>query len=47
MSLFVDGTTFEPFLVTEDYPLHASKIETQLTIGACWQGKLSSALSEP
>ncbi|XP_057678031.1 calsyntenin-1 isoform X4 [Corythoichthys intestinalis] len=36
--LFVDGTTFEPFLVTEDYPLHASRIETQLTVGACWQG---------
>lgn len=39
VSLFVDGTTFEPFMVTEDYPLHASKIETQLTVGACWQGK--------
>lgn len=39
VSLFVDGTTFEPFLVTEDYPMHSSKIETQLTIGACWQGK--------
>ncbi|KAL6119811.1 clstn1 [Pungitius sinensis] len=38
VSLFVDGTTFEPFLVTEDYPLHSSKIESQLTIGACWQG---------
>ncbi|CAL9702887.1 unnamed protein product [Knipowitschia caucasica] len=38
VSLFVDGNSFEPFLVTEDYPLHASKIETQLTIGACWQG---------
>ncbi|XP_017342382.2 calsyntenin-1 isoform X1 [Ictalurus punctatus] len=37
VSLFVDGASFEPFLVTEDYPLHASKIETQLTIGACWQ----------
>uniref|UniRef100_A0A673IL78 Calsyntenin-1 n=1 Tax=Sinocyclocheilus rhinocerous TaxID=307959 RepID=A0A673IL78_9TELE len=37
VTLFVDGATFEPFLVTEDYPLHASKIETQLTIGACWQ----------
>ncbi|TRY82496.1 hypothetical protein DNTS_013816, partial [Danionella cerebrum] len=33
VTLFVDGATFEPFLVTEDYPLHASKIETQLTIG--------------
>lgn len=44
MSLFVDGTTFEPFLVTEDYPLHVSKIETQLTIGACWQGELFSTL---
>ncbi|XP_017563927.1 calsyntenin-1 isoform X4 [Pygocentrus nattereri] len=38
VALFVDGASFEPFLVTEDYPLHASKIETQLTIGACWQG---------
>ncbi|CAB1446331.1 unnamed protein product [Pleuronectes platessa] len=38
VSLFVDGTTFEPFLVAEDYPLHASKIASQLTIGACWQG---------
>uniref|UniRef100_H3DCH9 Calsyntenin-1 n=1 Tax=Tetraodon nigroviridis TaxID=99883 RepID=H3DCH9_TETNG len=37
VALFVDGTMFEPFLVTEDYPLHASKLETQLTIGACWQ----------
>ncbi|XP_049609973.1 calsyntenin-1 isoform X4 [Syngnathus scovelli] len=36
--LFVDGATFEPFLVTEDYPLHASRIEPQVTIGACWQG---------
>ncbi|CAL8324029.1 unnamed protein product [Merluccius merluccius] len=38
VSLFVDGTTYEPFLVTEDYPLHSSKIDTQLTVGACWQG---------
>ncbi|KAJ3586667.1 hypothetical protein NHX12_013063, partial [Muraenolepis orangiensis] len=37
VSLFVDGTTYEPFLVTEDYPLHSSRIDTQLTIGACWQ----------
>ncbi|XP_064162404.1 calsyntenin-1 isoform X2 [Anguilla rostrata] len=37
VTLFVDGVSFDPFLVTEDYPLHASKIETQLTIGACWQ----------
>lgn len=44
MTLFVDGATFEPFLVTEDYPLHASKIETQLTIGACWQGTLANDL---
>ncbi|XP_023846947.1 calsyntenin-1 isoform X4 [Salvelinus sp. IW2-2015] len=38
VALFVDGATFEPFLVTEDYPLHSSKIDIQLTIGACWQG---------
>ncbi|XP_048858940.1 calsyntenin-1 isoform X2 [Brienomyrus brachyistius] len=36
-TLYVDGVTYEPFLVTEDYPLHSAKIETQLTIGACWQ----------
>uniref|UniRef100_A0AAY4C8B4 Calsyntenin-1 n=1 Tax=Denticeps clupeoides TaxID=299321 RepID=A0AAY4C8B4_9TELE len=38
VALFVDGATFEPFLVSEDYPLHATKIDTQLTVGACWQG---------
>ncbi|KAI1890830.1 hypothetical protein AGOR_G00157650 [Albula goreensis] len=37
VALFVDSVSFDPFLVTEDYPLHASKIETQLTVGACWQ----------
>uniref|UniRef100_A0A6Q2Y2B0 Calsyntenin-1 n=1 Tax=Esox lucius TaxID=8010 RepID=A0A6Q2Y2B0_ESOLU len=37
VALFVDGATFEPFLVTEDYPLHSTKIDTQLTVGACWQ----------
>ncbi|XP_041712905.1 calsyntenin-1 isoform X2 [Coregonus clupeaformis] len=39
VALFVDGATIEPFLVTEDYPLHSSKFDTQLTIGACWQGE--------
>ncbi|KAL1021145.1 hypothetical protein UPYG_G00009370 [Umbra pygmaea] len=49
VALFVDGATFEPFLVTEDYPLHSSKIDTQLTIGACWQdlGHVNETLSEP
>uniref|UniRef100_A0A8C5FW62 Calsyntenin-1 n=1 Tax=Gadus morhua TaxID=8049 RepID=A0A8C5FW62_GADMO len=45
VSLFVDGASFEPFLVTEDYPLRPSKIDSQLTIGACWQGK--AALPPP
>ena len=45
VSLFVDGASFEPFLVTEDYPLRPSKIDSQLTIGACWQGK--AALPQP
>lgn len=44
VTLFVDGTTFEPFLVTEDYPLHSSRIETQLTVGACWQGTVFTFL---
>ncbi|XP_042334567.1 calsyntenin-1 isoform X3 [Sceloporus undulatus] len=38
VSLYVDGVSFDPFPVTEDYPLHPSKIESQLVVGACWQG---------
>lgn len=37
-TLHVDGISHEPFSVTEDYPLHPSRIETQLVVGACWQG---------
>ncbi|CDQ69028.1 unnamed protein product [Oncorhynchus mykiss] len=36
--LFVDGVTYEPYLVTDDWPIHPSSIDTQLTVGACWQG---------
>ncbi|XP_034358984.1 calsyntenin-1 isoform X3 [Arvicanthis niloticus] len=38
VTLYVDGVSHEPFSVTEDYPLHPTKIETQLVVGACWQG---------
>ncbi|PWA25305.1 hypothetical protein CCH79_00005147, partial [Gambusia affinis] len=38
VTLFVDGVTYEPYLVTDDWPIHSSKIDTQLTVGACWQG---------
>uniref|UniRef100_A0A8C6SW70 Calsyntenin-2 n=1 Tax=Neogobius melanostomus TaxID=47308 RepID=A0A8C6SW70_9GOBI len=41
VTLFVDGVTFEPYLVTDDWPIHASNIDTQLTVGACWQGPYS------
>ncbi|XP_063173669.1 calsyntenin-1 isoform X4 [Candoia aspera] len=37
-TLYVDGVSFDPFPVTKDYPLHPSKIESQLVVGACWQG---------
>ncbi|KAM5248727.1 calsyntenin-1 [Ctenodactylus gundi] len=37
VTLYVDGVAREPFAVTEDYPLHPSKMETQLVVGACWQ----------
>uniref|UniRef100_A0A8C0W494 Calsyntenin-1 n=1 Tax=Castor canadensis TaxID=51338 RepID=A0A8C0W494_CASCN len=37
VTLYVDGVSHEPFSVTEDYPLHPTKIETQLVVGACWQ----------
>ncbi|KAM5322710.1 calsyntenin-1 isoform 3-T3 [Glossophaga mutica] len=38
VTLYVDGVPHEPFSVTEDHPLHPSRIETQLVVGACWQG---------
>ncbi|CAG5896868.1 unnamed protein product, partial [Menidia menidia] len=38
VTLFVDGVTYEPYLVTDDWPINALKIDTQLTVGACWQG---------
>lgn len=34
----MDGISHEPSSMTEDYPLHPSRIETQLVVGACWQG---------
>uniref|UniRef100_A0AAQ4NWK1 Calsyntenin-2 n=1 Tax=Gasterosteus aculeatus aculeatus TaxID=481459 RepID=A0AAQ4NWK1_GASAC len=37
VTLFVDGVTYEPYLVTDDWPIHTAKIDTQLTVGACWQ----------
>ncbi|CAL8367395.1 unnamed protein product [Boreogadus saida] len=38
VTLFVDGVTYEPYLVTDDWPIHSAQIDTQLTVGACWQG---------
>ncbi|KAM4652050.1 calsyntenin-1 [Discoglossus pictus] len=37
VTLYVDGVSYEPFTVTEDYPLHSTQIDTQLVVGACWQ----------
>ncbi|XP_072012607.1 calsyntenin-1 isoform X1 [Engystomops pustulosus] len=37
VTLYVDGVSYEPFTVTEDYPLHPTKLDTQLVVGACWQ----------
>ncbi|KAI4886885.1 hypothetical protein NFI96_000013 [Prochilodus magdalenae] len=37
VTLFVDGVTYEPYLVTDDWPIHPSQIDVQLTVGACWQ----------
>ncbi|KTF86990.1 hypothetical protein cypCar_00013073 [Cyprinus carpio] len=38
VTLYVDGVTFDPYLVTDDWPIHSSQIDVQLTVGACWQG---------
>ncbi|XP_045155140.1 calsyntenin-1 [Echinops telfairi] len=37
VTLHLDGAEHEPFSVMADYPLHPSRIETQLVVGACWQ----------
>jgi len=39
VTLYVDGVTYDPYLVTDDWPIHPSQIDVQLTVGACWQGK--------
>ncbi|XP_016317769.1 calsyntenin-2-like [Sinocyclocheilus anshuiensis] len=38
VTLYVDGVTYDPYLVTDDWPIHSSQIDVQLTVGACWQG---------
>ncbi|XP_030632687.1 calsyntenin-2-like, partial [Chanos chanos] len=38
VALYVDGVTYDPYLVTDDWPIHASQVDVQLTVGACWQG---------
>uniref|UniRef100_A0A8C6D2B0 Calsyntenin-2 n=1 Tax=Moschus moschiferus TaxID=68415 RepID=A0A8C6D2B0_MOSMO len=38
VTLYLDGATYEPYLVTNDWPIHPSHIAMQLTVGACWQG---------
>lgn len=38
VTLYVDGASYEPYLVTDDWPIHPSQIDMQLTVGACWQG---------
>lgn len=43
VTLYMDGTTYEPYLVTNDWPIHPSHIAMQLTVGACWQGKTTAA----
>ncbi|KAI4800135.1 hypothetical protein KUCAC02_014984 [Chaenocephalus aceratus] len=39
VTLYVDGVTYDPYLVTDDWPIHPSQIDMQLTVGACWQGE--------
>ncbi|XP_077105756.1 calsyntenin-1 isoform X1 [Ranitomeya variabilis] len=48
VTLYVDGVSYDPFTVTEDYPLHPTKLDTQLVVGACWQEFSESGnVSEP
>ncbi|XP_073441101.1 calsyntenin-1 isoform X1 [Dendrobates tinctorius] len=48
VTLYVDGVSYDPSTVTEDYPLHPTKLDTQLVVGACWQEYSESGnVSEP
>ncbi|XP_073459633.1 calsyntenin-1 isoform X4 [Aquarana catesbeiana] len=38
VTLYVDGVSYDPTTMTEDYPLHPTNLDTQLVVGACWQG---------
>uniref|UniRef100_A0A8C3LPA5 Calsyntenin 2 n=1 Tax=Chrysolophus pictus TaxID=9089 RepID=A0A8C3LPA5_CHRPC len=46
VTLYMDGTTYEPYLVTNDWPIHPSHIAMQLTVGACWQGNVVGSNSQ-
>lgn len=41
VTLYVDGVSYDPTTMTEDYPLHPTNLDTQLVVGACWQGNCS------
>uniref|UniRef100_A0A8C7X9I7 Calsyntenin 2 n=1 Tax=Oryzias sinensis TaxID=183150 RepID=A0A8C7X9I7_9TELE len=45
VTLFVDGVTYDPYLVTDDWPIHPSQIDVQLTVGACWQASVQRGSS--
>uniref|UniRef100_A0A8C9FQ24 Calsyntenin 2 n=1 Tax=Pavo cristatus TaxID=9049 RepID=A0A8C9FQ24_PAVCR len=47
VTLYMDGTTYEPYLVTNDWPIHPSHIAMQLTVGACWQGNMAIDITKP
>uniref|UniRef100_UPI00358F4E50 calsyntenin-1-like n=1 Tax=Myxine glutinosa TaxID=7769 RepID=UPI00358F4E50 len=38
VTLFVDGMPYQPYLVTDDWPIRPGRSHSQLTIGACWHG---------
>lgn len=47
VTLYVDGVTYDPYLVTDDWLIHPSQIDVQLTVGACWQGEQPKLMMIP
>ncbi|CAI9560738.1 unnamed protein product [Staurois parvus] len=45
VTLYVDGVSYDPTTMTEDYPLHPTHLETQLVVGACWQEEPGAHIS--
>uniref|UniRef100_A0A8C4QZF4 Cadherin domain-containing protein n=1 Tax=Eptatretus burgeri TaxID=7764 RepID=A0A8C4QZF4_EPTBU len=46
VTLLVDGVSYDPYQVSSDWPISGADLETQVVIGACWQGGEAAQLGD-